>query len=189
MLLYTWFISPSWCINFAFWKFSSFIWRWSWSMCSLYEWKHRTSRPTEVKLASVGSNCWLMLDTFMHCRAVEDQGWHLVVVGPIFYPSFSLYNYYYVFMDVNFYFLIKWHRWSKTVSWDSCWRCKPSSPCWSPTSNTRCICDGWRPWWSSNCKCSKWFTCPVWTWKWPSYSLFGQNVKTSVAWNHGWVEG
>lgn len=25
-----------------------------------------------------------MSDTFTHCRVVEDQGWHLVLVGPIF---------------------------------------------------------------------------------------------------------
>ena len=45
-----------------------------------------------------------MLDTFMHCRVVEDQGWHLMFVGFFFVHhlvyvySFNFYAYF-MFMD------------------------------------------------------------------------------------------
>jgi hypothetical protein len=63
----------------------------------------------------------------MHCRVVEDQGWHLMLVGfPFFFVHHLVYVYifqekkvylyafnfyaYFMFMDAYTDFLMDWHR-------------------------------------------------------------------------------
>jgi hypothetical protein len=112
----------------------------------------------------------------------SNVGWSLLFSSLFSCICFLISDSLTLFSYANTNILMGCHRWSETVNWViRYWRCKSSSACWSYACNTCCICDGWCSWWSSNCKCSEWFTCPVWTWKRSTYPLFGQNVKASIA--------